>query len=172
VDFHVRVGIHTGLAVLDQVGDRIRAEYTAMGDTPNVAARIQSAATPGTVLVSADTYRLARHAFDFEPRGPLEVKGKSAPIDAWQAVGVKATPASARGLEGLRAPLVGREAELNRLRALERLTAGRDRRMGDARRRGRAGQVTAGGRAPPVSQLIAKSGNQLARGALHLLWSR
>src|SRR5262245_58353926 len=48
VEFNVRVGIHTGLAVLDQVGDRIRAEYTAMGDTPNVAARMQSAATPGT----------------------------------------------------------------------------------------------------------------------------
>jgi class 3 adenylate cyclase len=43
VDFQVPVGIHTGLAVLDRVGDRIRAEYTAMGDTPNVAARMQSA---------------------------------------------------------------------------------------------------------------------------------
>ena len=69
VDFQVRVGIHTGLAVLDRVGDRIRAEYTAMGDTPNVAARMQSAAAPGTVLVSADTHRLTQHAFDFESRG-------------------------------------------------------------------------------------------------------
>src|SRR5579859_1947991 len=117
VDFNVRVGIHTGLAVLDQVGDSIRAEYTAMGDTPNVAARMQTAAVPGSVLVSADTHRLTRHAFDFESRGALAVKGKSAPIDAWQAVGVRAAPASARGLEGLRAPLVGREAEIGRLRA-------------------------------------------------------
>jgi class 3 adenylate cyclase/tetratricopeptide (TPR) repeat protein len=117
VEFHVRVGIHTGLAVLDQVGDRIRAEYTAMGDTPNVAARMQSSAVPGTVLVSADTHRLTQHAFDFEPRGALEVKGKSAPIEAWEAVAVRATPASARGLEGLRAPMVGREPELERLRA-------------------------------------------------------
>ena len=115
VDFHVRVGIHTGLAVLDQVGDRIRTEYTAMGDTPNVAARMQSSALPGTVLVSADTHRLTQHAFEFESRGPLAVKGKSAPIEAWQAVGVKATPASGRGLEGLRAPMVGRQAELDLL---------------------------------------------------------
>jgi class 3 adenylate cyclase len=95
LDFHVRVGIHSGPAVLDQVGDRIHTEYTAMGDTPNVAARLQSAAAPGTVLVSADTYHLARHVFDFQARGPLQVKRKSAPIDAWQAMAVKATPASA-----------------------------------------------------------------------------
>ena len=48
----MRVGINTGLAVLDMVGDQIRTEYTAMGDATNVAARMQSAATPGTVLIS------------------------------------------------------------------------------------------------------------------------
>src|SRR5215212_1141206 len=53
-DFQVRVGINTGLAVLAAVGDEIRTEYTAMGDTTNVAARLQSAAEPGTVLISAD----------------------------------------------------------------------------------------------------------------------
>src|SRR5262245_4032106 len=62
VAFATRVGIHTGLAVLDFVGDRTRTEYTAIGDTPNVAARMQAAAAPGTVLVSADTHRLVRHA--------------------------------------------------------------------------------------------------------------
>jgi len=115
VEFNVRVGLHTGLAVLDQVGDRIRTEYTAMGDTPNVAARMQAAAVPGSVLVSNDTFRLARHAFDFVARGPLTIKGKAAPIEAWQVVALRAMPASARGLEGLRAPLVGRDAELTRL---------------------------------------------------------
>ena len=89
LEFNVRVGIHTGLAVLDQVGDRIRTEYTAMGDTPNVAARMQTAAAPGSVLVSTDTHRLAQHMFDFEARGPLAVKGKSAAIDAWQVTGLQ-----------------------------------------------------------------------------------
>jgi hypothetical protein len=60
---------------------------------------------------------LTQHAFDFESRGRLEVKGKAAPIEAWQAVGPKATPLSPRGLAGLRAPLVGRETQLGRLQA-------------------------------------------------------
>src|SRR5215210_1652107 len=57
VDFGVRVGINTGLAVLAAMGGEIRTEYTAMGDTTNVAARLQAAAMPGTVLISASTYR-------------------------------------------------------------------------------------------------------------------
>src|SRR5262249_9781969 len=95
----------------------IRTEYTAMGDTPNVAARMQTAAVPGTVLVSADTHRLTQHAFEYEPRGPQAVKGKSAPIEAFEVRGARAQPASPRGLEGLRAPMVGRQAEFARLEA-------------------------------------------------------
>src|SRR5579859_6707423 len=160
VDFNVRVGIHTGLAVLDQVGDRIRAEYTAMGDTPNVAARLQTAAVPGTVLVSADTHRLTRHLFDFETRGPLAVKGKSAPIEAWQVIGLRALPGSARGLEGLRAPLVGRAAEIARLRA--RLAALRP----DPARRGQPGAwVTLIGEAGlGKSRLVAELRQSLTAG--------
>src|SRR5437764_6692126 len=90
-DFTVRVGINTGLAVLDMVGDQIRTEYTAMGDTTNLAARMQTAASPGTVLISADTYRLVKNLFDFNPRGGLAVKGKSAAAEAYEAVGVKET---------------------------------------------------------------------------------
>src|SRR5919112_973149 len=58
VDFKVRVGINTGLAVLAAMGGEIRTEDTAMGDTTEVAARMQSAAAPGTVLISASTYHL------------------------------------------------------------------------------------------------------------------
>ena len=161
VEFNVRVGIHTGLAVLDLVGDRIRAEYTAMGDTPNVAARMQSAAAPGSVLVSADTHRLAQHMFDFEARGPLALKGKSALIEAWQVTGLRAAPASARGLEGLRAPVVGREAELGRLR--QRLAALRPGEPG--------GWVTLSGEAGlGKSRLVAeiKTNSALPAGALWL----
>src|SRR5436190_2608890 len=97
LDFNVRVGINTGLAVLDMVGDQIKTEYTAMGDTTNVAARMQTAATPGTVLISADTYRLVKNLFDFNPRGELEVKGKSAPVEAYEVVKPKETPGKMRG---------------------------------------------------------------------------
>jgi class 3 adenylate cyclase/tetratricopeptide (TPR) repeat protein/Cdc6-like AAA superfamily ATPase len=113
VDFEVRVGINTGLAVLAAVGDEIRTEYTAIGDTTNVAARMQSAAVPGSVLISADTYHLTKELFEFEPRGATMVKGKSAPIETYEVLAPKAMPGKMRGLEGagLTSPLVGRSAE-------------------------------------------------------------
>src|SRR5829696_7915165 len=113
IDFEVRVGINTGLAVLAAVGDEIRTEYTAMGDTTNVAARMQSAAVPGTVLISPDTYHLVKELFEFKPRGAIEVKGKSAPIETYEVLASRVVPGKVRGLEGegLTSPLVGRAAE-------------------------------------------------------------
>src|SRR5215218_9384932 len=115
VDFGVRVGINTGLAVLAAVGDEIRAEYTAMGDTTNVAARLQSVASPGTVLISADTYHLVKQLFELRPRGGAMVKGKSAPIVTYEVLAPRAVPGKVRGLEGLASPLVGRAAEFKHL---------------------------------------------------------
>src|SRR5215207_4388838 len=114
IDFEVRVGINTGLAVLAAVGDEIRAEYTAMGDTTNVAARMQSAAIPGSVLISPDTYHLVKELFEFKPRGGIKVKGKSTPIETYEALAPRSVPGKVRGLEGegLTSPLVGRAAEL------------------------------------------------------------
>ena len=111
VDFAVRVGINTGLAVLASVGDEIRTEYTAMGDTTNVAARLQSAAEPGSVLISSDTYHLVKQLFELRSRGGAMVKGKSAPIVTYEALAPKVVPGKMRGLEGLTSPLVGRAAE-------------------------------------------------------------
>ena len=64
-DFDLRVGINTGTAVLAFVGDAVKTEYTAMGDAANIAARLQSMAEPGTVLISAETYRLEHALVDF-----------------------------------------------------------------------------------------------------------
>src|SRR5215207_4755492 len=117
IDFEVRVGINTGLAVLAAVGDEIRAEYTAMGDTTNVAARMQSAAIPGSVLISPDTYHLVKELFEFKPRGGIKVKGKSTPIETYEALAPRSVPGKVRGLEGegLTSPLVGRAAEFKRV---------------------------------------------------------
>jgi class 3 adenylate cyclase/tetratricopeptide (TPR) repeat protein len=115
VDFQVRVGVNTGLAVLAAVGDEIRTEYTAMGDTTNVAARLQGAAEPGTVLISADTYHLVKQLFELRPRGGAMVKGKSAPIVTYEVLAPRAVPGKVRGLEGLASPLVGRAAEFKLL---------------------------------------------------------
>src|SRR5918997_162282 len=109
VDFQVRVGINTGLAVLAAVGDEIRTENTAMGDTTNVTARAQSAAEPGSVLISADTYHLVKQLFELRSRGGAMVKGKSAPIVTYEVPAPRAVPGKVRGLEGLTSPLVGRE---------------------------------------------------------------
>lgn len=116
VDFDLRVGINTGTAVLAFVGNEIKSEYTALGDAANIAARLQSAAEPGTVLISSDTYRLVRALFDFKPRGAIEMKGKLTPVESYEVVGIRAAPGSTRGLEGLTSPLVGRELEIGLLR--------------------------------------------------------
>lgn len=123
--FAVRVGINSGLAVLDLVGDQIRTEYTAMGDVTNVAARMQSLANPGAVLISADTYKLVRNSFHFISCGFMDVRGKSAPVATYEVLAGREKPGQARGLEGLHSPLVGREAELHSLHdGLKRLLEG------------------------------------------------
>lgn len=115
ITFRVRVGIHTGMSVLGMVGDSVKAEYTAMGDTANTAARLQSAAHPGTILVSKETHRLVRHLFEFEPRGPLEMKGKVEPVEAFQVMRAVGTPGSVREPERLSSPLISREREMEAL---------------------------------------------------------
>ena len=130
VDFRIRAGINTGPVVVGNVGSDLRYEYTALGDAMNTAARMQSAATPGSVLVTESTHRLAREAFDAEDLGGIEVKGKAEPVHAYRILGRKATPGSKRGLAsvGLDSPMVGRDAPLQRLTGLlEIVRAGRGR---------------------------------------------
>ncbi|GIX47290.1 MAG: adenylate/guanylate cyclase domain-containing protein [Candidatus Tectimicrobiota bacterium] len=115
----VRVGIHTGLVVVGEVGSGSRQERLALGETPNLAARLQGLAAPGTALVSATTYRLIRRRFTCEPLGLHAFQGLA------EAMAVYRVQAAATST-GLReaappagfTPLVGRAQELHRLRAL------------------------------------------------------
>jgi class 3 adenylate cyclase len=130
IDFRIRAGINTGPVVVGNVGSDLRYEYTALGDAMNVAARMQTAADPGTVLVTADTRRLVGDAFDFDDLGGIDVKGKAEPVHAFRVVGRKAAPARRRGLEsvGLDSPMVGRDAPLQKLTDLfDVVRAGRGR---------------------------------------------
>ncbi len=114
----IRIGIHTGTVVAGTVGNDLKMDYTAIGDTTNLAARLQSLAEPGAIVVSEATHRLVREDVRSRPVGPFEIKGRSEPVQAHEIVRL-ATPLTAMsiaGSEGL-TQLVGRDAELAQLDA-------------------------------------------------------
>lgn len=108
----LRVGVNSGEVVSAESGpDTGRVT----GDTVNMAARLQTAAQPGTVLVGELTSLSAAEAVEFEPLGALSLKGKAEAVPAWRAVGLRPERSRERALGALRAPLLGRAAELERL---------------------------------------------------------
>jgi class 3 adenylate cyclase len=118
--FNVRVGINTGQTAVGSVG-AAAPQTVALGDSTNVAARLQSAASPGTIVVGEATAKHLGQRFVLESAGELTVKGRTEPVPAFRVVG--AAPASEVVPAG---PLVGREAEMAQLeRVVDDLLAGR-----------------------------------------------
>jgi class 3 adenylate cyclase/tetratricopeptide (TPR) repeat protein len=125
-DLAARIGIHTGPVVVGTVGTDLKMDYTAIGDTTNLAARLEALAAPGSVLVSEATLRLVRGFFDVRPTGPLAVRGKADPVVAYEVLGERATatPMTVAADRGL-TPLVGRAEEVRQLETcFHRLAAG------------------------------------------------
>lgn len=114
-EFKIRVGVNTGLVVVGNIGSDLHMEYLAVGDTVNLAARLQSVARPGEIVISDRTKRLAGPAFEYLDLGELEIKGKAEPVQVHRVRGEKIGVASTRGIAGLRSPLVGRVRELSTL---------------------------------------------------------
>ncbi len=113
----VRVGIHTGLVVVGEMGGGSKREQLALGETPNIAARLQGLAEPDTVVLSAATQRLVTDLFECQDLGPQTLKGISTPLSVYRVVGEgvihsRFEAAVSKGLT----PLVGREEELGLLR--------------------------------------------------------
>jgi len=120
-DFCVRVGVHTDRVVVGPVGADDTVEYTAMGIGIVLAARLESIAQPGTVLISESTYRLVEPYIEVVPLGPTQVKGRSQPVRVFEVTGLR-TRTDLGEVRGVQSPLVGREVELAMLRkALARL---------------------------------------------------
>ncbi len=118
ISLAVRVGIHTGLVVVGKMGGGERHEQLALGETPNVAARLQSLAAPNTIVISAHTHRLIQGFFICQSLGTHKLKGISNPITVFQVlreadVRSRLEVASTLGLT----PLVGKEREVEQLLA-------------------------------------------------------
>ena len=153
ISFRARQGLNTGLVVVGSIGSDLRMDYTAVGDTTNVAARLQQAGEPGRVTISEATHRLVHGYFETRALGALQLKGKAEPIAAWEVVAAHEarTRLEVEADRGL-TPFVGRERELGSLLdAFER--AARGPRAGRLpRRRGGHRQVPPASRAPPAGR--------------------
>ncbi len=126
IELQLRVGVNTGEVVVASVGDqRWHSEDTAMGRAVALAARMETAAAPGTVLVTEHTYRLVAPLFEWEALGEIAVKGIREPVAVYRPLAHRPAAGKGRGIPGLESPLVGRDAELSALQgAVERLRAG------------------------------------------------
>jgi class 3 adenylate cyclase/tetratricopeptide (TPR) repeat protein len=125
----VRLGLNTGLVVVGSIGDNLRMDYTAVGDTTNVAARLQQAAAPGEIVIAEATARLVRTDVRLVAAGAVDVKGRSEPVIAYKVVGLAPARSSyEHAAERVLGRFVGRDAELRRLgEALAAAQAGEGR---------------------------------------------
>jgi tetratricopeptide (TPR) repeat protein len=119
IDLQLRVGINTGEVIVASVGDsRQHSEDTAMGAGLALAARMETAAEPGTVLVSENTHRLVESRFEWQPLGEITVKGVSQPVAVYRPLAPRPDADQMPRLQtyGLSIPLIGREAEFRTLK--------------------------------------------------------
>ena len=115
-NIQLRIGINAGPALLGTVG--MTNEYTAIGDTVNLASRLETAAPRGEILISHDTHQFVRGVFNVTELDPITVKGKSEPIPVFtvQSVKPRSFRDTTRGLEGIETRTIGREKELAQMK--------------------------------------------------------
>jgi predicted ATPase/class 3 adenylate cyclase len=116
IAFRVRLGLNTGLVVVASIGDNLRMDYTAVGDTTNLAARMLHLAEPGQIVLAEDTQKAVSGYFVTRPLGAQVIKGKTAPVNAYEVVRTRGlrTRLEVGAEQGL-TPFVGREHELTLL---------------------------------------------------------
>lgn len=116
----VRLGINAGAVVVGKIGDNLRMDYTAIGDTTNVAARLQALAGPGDLMVSQTTYAAIAPIVQAESLGLVVLKGKSEPVEVHRVLGLSSVRGgmSARGAQRPLSRFVGRDRDLEDLGTL------------------------------------------------------
>jgi hypothetical protein len=127
VAVHIRVGLNSGEVVVRAIGSDLHMDYTAVGQSTHLAARMEQLAVPGSILITADTLRLAEGYIEVKPLGPVQVKGLVEFIEAFEVTGAGAvrTRLQAAATRGL-TRFVGRDEEMEQLRhALEAARTGR-----------------------------------------------
>jgi class 3 adenylate cyclase/tetratricopeptide (TPR) repeat protein len=126
VPLQIRIGVNSGEVLVRSIGSDLRMDYTAVGQTTHLAARMEQMAMPGSILIAADCLRLAEGYVVVRPLGPRPVKGLNAPVEVYEIIGTSRVrsrlhTAAARGLTRF----VGRHGELDQLhQALERARTG------------------------------------------------
>ncbi len=117
-ELRIHIGLNAGTVIVGGLGGDGLMNYTAIGNSVNLARRLEETADPGMILVSKNVFQQTYRLFDFEALAPLTLKHISRPISAYRFLGPKANPGMVRGLEGLRAPMIGRQNEFRQVQAM------------------------------------------------------
>ena len=126
VSIHIRIGLNSGAVVMRSISNDLQMDYSAIGQTVHLASRMEQMATPGSIMLAADSLRLAEGYLQVKPIGPVHVKGMAEPVEVYELAGAGAarTRLQASATRGL-TRFVGRDAEIETLRqALEHARAG------------------------------------------------
>ena len=149
---YVRVGVNSGEVVVRSIGNDLRMDYTAIGQTVHLAARMEQIAKPGSILITGETLRMVEGYVAVRSLGPILVKGLNEAVDAYEvtnagAVRTRLQRSAARGFTRF----VGRADEMTRLAGCARSGQGRPRPSRGGRWRARGGKVPAALRVPALA---------------------
>ena len=115
IDFRMRIGINSGTVVVGSIGDDLRMDYTAIGDTTNLAARMENMARPGKILISSNTFHLVNQFFKLNSRGQVRVKGKAESMAVYEIVRERSYQSRLSKERQIYSEMVGRTKEISRL---------------------------------------------------------
>ncbi len=130
VELDLRIGIHAGPVIVGEIGSNIVVDYTAIGETVNLAYRMEEIAQPGTIFVSEQVATQTSALFEYEELKALHLKGFEQPINGYRLLGIKQLSGAFRTIKTLKSPMIGREAQLNQLQqALNQLAKPADSQL-------------------------------------------